>query len=191
MKNPIFNALAPDATSLIRMDHTHVLATYHQYKTSSRPQIKQGLVNTTCLALEIHAQLEEEIFYPAMRAVSANPVLQKSMPEHDEMRRLISLLRGMSPDDVRYDETYHELMRSVIHHVADEESVVLPEAERLLINQLGELGNKMMKRRVQLMAPHGGDMARNLMRAMPGSFMVMLAGAVMAGLHMGRRWGRH
>lgn len=191
MKNPLANALTPDATKMIRMDHTHVLATYHQYKPASRPHVKQGLVNTTCLALEIHAQLEEEIFYPAVRAVSDNPVLQKSVPEHDEMRRLISLLRGMNPQDVRYDDTYHELMRHVIHHVADEESVVLPEAERLLGGQLGDLGQKMMKRRLQLMAPRGGDMARNLVRAMPGSSIAMVAGAVAAGVLMGRRWVRH
>lgn len=190
MKNPLTHALAPGATQMIRMDHTHVLTTYHQYKTGSRPLVKQGLVNTTCLALEIHAQLEEEIFYPAVRAVSDNPVLQKSVPEHDEMRRLISLLRGMNPEDVRYDDTYRELMRDVIHHVADEETVVLPEAERLLGEQLGELGKKMMKRRLQLMAPRSGDMAANLVRAMPGSSMAMLAGAVVAGVLMGRRWAR-
>lgn len=190
MKNPLTHALAPGATQMIRMDHTHVLTIYHQYKTGSRPLVKQGLVNTTCLALEIHAQLEEEIFYPAVRAVSDNPVLQKSVPEHDEMRRLISLLRGMNPEDVRYDDTYRELMRDVIHHVADEETVVLPEAERLLGEQLGELGKKMMKRRLQLMAPRSGDMAANLVRAMPGSSMAMLAGAVVAGVLMGRRWAR-
>lgn len=190
MKNPLAHAFAPGATQMIRMDHTHALATYHQYKTGSRPLVKQGLVNTTCLALEIHAQLEEEIFYPAVRAVSDNPVLQKSVPEHDEMRRLISLLRGMNPEDVRYDDTYRELMRDVIHHVADEETVVLPEAERLLSGQLGELGKKMMKRRMQLMAPRSGDMAANLVRAVPGSSLAMLAGAVVAGVLMGRRWTR-
>lgn len=191
MNNPLGNTFAPDPTSLIRMDHAHVLATYHQYSTSSRPKIKEGLVNTTCLALEIHAQLEEEIFYPAVRAVSSNPVLEKSVPEHDEMRRLISLLRGMNPEDVRYDDTYGELMRCVIHHMAEEETVVLPEAERLLGDQFGELGKKMMKRRLQLMAPHTGDMARNMFRAMPGSSMAMLAGAVMAGVLVGRRSVRH
>lgn len=190
MKNSLASAFAPDATNMIRMDHTHVLATYHQYKPTSRPHVKQGLVNTTCLALEIHAQLEEEIFYPAVRAVSDNPVLQKSVPEHDEMRRLMSLLRGMNPEDVRYDDTYRELMRDVIHHVADEETVVLPEAERLLRGQLGELGKKMMKRRMQLMAPRSGDMAVNMVRALPGSSMAMLAGAVVAGVVLGRRWVR-
>lgn len=71
----ITNMLAPNATNMIRLDHTHVMATFHQYKTASRPQVKLGLVNTTCLALEVHAQLEEEIFYPAVLEVSDNEAI--------------------------------------------------------------------------------------------------------------------
>ncbi len=188
--NSIANTLSPNATNMIRFDHTHTLATFHQYKTTSRPQIKLGLVNTTCLALEVHAQLEEEIFYPAVRAVSDNEVIRKSVPEHDEMRRLIALLRGMQPDDARYDDTYMELMRDVIHHVADEETVLLPEAERLLPDQLGELGMKMMKRRLQLVAPRSADIAVNLARAMSGPSLAVVGGALVAGLVMGRRFMR-
>lgn len=188
--NTLTNALAPDATNMIRMDHTHVMVTFHQYKTSCKPKIKQGLVNTTCLALEIHAQLEEEIFYPAVREVSDSDVLQKSVPEHDKMRRLIAQLRSMEPEDTRYDDTYMELMRDVMHHVAEEETRVLPEAERLLGDQLGELGSRMMKRRMQLVGPRTKDIAVNLVRAMPGSSMAMVAAAAAAGLYLGRRWVR-
>ncbi len=60
--------LAPTATNMIRMEHTHVMSTFHQYETDASPRAREGLVNTICLALEIHAQLEEEIFYPALRA---------------------------------------------------------------------------------------------------------------------------
>ena len=51
-------------------------------------------MTNACLALEVHAELEEEIFYPALRAVmSEDPIFQKSEPEHAEMRRLIGELR--------------------------------------------------------------------------------------------------
>ena len=186
----ITNALAPNATNMIRLDHTHVLAIFHQYKTTSAPQVKLGLVNTTCLALEVHAQLEEEIFYPAVREASDNEAIKKGLLEHEEMRRLIALLRGMEPEDSRYDDTYMELMRDVLHHVADEETVILPEAERLLSERLGELGGRMLKRRMQLVAPRTADIALNMARAMPGPSIAMLAGAVITGLFMGRRWMR-
>lgn len=185
------NAIAPYATNMIRLDHTHALATFHQYKTTSKPGIKQGLVNTTCLALEVHAQLEEEIFYPALRAVTSNnEVLQKSEPEHAQMRRLIAELRSMEPEHPRYDDTYMELMRDVLHHVADEETILLPEAERLLHDQLGDLGVKMMKRRLELVAPRTRDIAVNMARAMPGPSLAVLAGTLVAGLLLGRRMMR-
>jgi len=185
--NSIASAFMPNASNMIRLDHTHAMATFHQYKTSSKPQVKRGLVNTVCLALEVHAQLEEEIFYPAVREVSDSEAIRKALPEHAEMKRLISLLRDMEPEDVRFDDTFMELMRDVIHHVADEETLILPEAERLLHDQLGELGARMMKRRLELVVPRTADIAVNMARAMPTPSIAMLAGATVAGVLLGRR----
>jgi hemerythrin superfamily protein len=180
--NPLLKKLAPTATNMIRMDHTHVLATFHQYEADTQPQTKKALVNTASLALEIHAQLEEEIFYPAVRRVVTDPVvLDKSVPEHDEMRRLIAKLREMEPSDADYDRTFMELMRDVLHHVADEETVLLPAAERMLADDLGELGAKMTRRRLELSAPRAGEIAGNTIRALPASTMLMSVGAVLAG----------
>lgn len=188
--NPITSALTPNATTMIRLDHAHVLATFQQYRASSRPQVKLGLVNSTCLALEVHAQLEEEIFYPAVREVTDVEAIKKALPEHAEMKRLMALLRSMAPEDARYDSTYMALMRDVLHHVAEEETVLLPEAERLLQDHLAELGSRMMKRRLQLVAPRTADMAVNLARALPVPSIALLAGATVAGLLLGRRMTR-
>jgi hypothetical protein len=56
----------------------------------------------------------------------------------------------MGPDDASYDARFMQLMREVIHHVADEETVLLPTAERALASRLSELGQQMTKRRMQL-----------------------------------------
>jgi iron-sulfur cluster repair protein YtfE (RIC family) len=61
--------LVPSATNMIRLDHTHVLSTFHQYKAAAPLRVRKALTNTICTALEVHAQLEEEIFYPAVRQV--------------------------------------------------------------------------------------------------------------------------
>lgn len=187
------NTLSPTITNMIRMDHTHVLTTFHQYEIDTKPKTKQALVDAACLALDIHAQLEEEIFYPAMRATGADAaILEKSIPEHAEMRRLIRELRAMQPTDPAYDQTFMELMRDVMHHVADEETTLLPDAERLLGDRLGELGAQMTKRRLQLSAPHAGEIATGLVRGMPTSSMLMAAGALLAGTYLARRaFGRH
>jgi hemerythrin superfamily protein len=176
----LMSKLSPSITTMIRMDHTHVLATFHRYTPDTAPETKRALVNTACLALEIHAQLEEEIFYPAMESVQGG-VLEKDAPEHDQMRRFITQLRTMEPTDGGYDNTFMELMRTVIHHVADEETMLLPAAERLIPDRLGELGAQMTKRRLQLAAPRAGELIGNTVRAMPASTMLMGAGALLAG----------
>jgi hypothetical protein len=178
--NVLTHPLAPSATDLIRGDHTKVLGAFHRYKMASSPARKQALVRMVCLALEVHAQIEEEIFYPAIRA--EHPALvDKSVPEHDEMRSLISTLRGMQPGADEYDRTFMELMRKVMHHVADEETTLLPDAERLLAGDLGQLGARMMKRRLQLMMPRAGEAVRNSAGAMPATPLLVAAGALIAG----------
>lgn len=186
--NAITEKLVPTITNMIRMDHTHVLATFHQYEMDSSPKTKQALVESACLALDIHAQLEEEIFYPAMRSVTTgNDVLDKSVPEHDEMRQLIAKLRGMQPIDANYDQTFMALMKVVMHHVADEETILLPEAELKLKDQLGELGAQMTKRRLQLTAPHTGEIFWNTIRGMPTKSILLAAGALVASTYVYRR----
>lgn len=186
----LFSPLFPSATNMVRLDHTHVLSTFHQYRAQSPSRVKKGLANTLCTALEVHAQLEEEIFYPAVRAVTQDDVIAESLGEHQEMRRLIGKLRQMEPYDPGYDPTVADLMRDVMHHVADEETRVLPEAERLLADQLGELGMQMTKRRLQLMGPRSGEIALDMGRAVSGHTLALaMVGVTAMGLLVARRGG--
>jgi hemerythrin superfamily protein len=191
--NSLASVLSPSITTMIRMDHAHVLSIFHQYTIGASPSAKQALVRTACLGLEIHAQLEEEIFYPAMQnAVPDSSVSIKNVPEHDEMRGLIAELRRMDPGDAAYDQIFMELMREVIHHVADEETTLLPEAERIMPERLSELGAEMTKRRLELVAPHAGELAINSLQAASASTMLLAAGAVMAGSYLVKRaFSRH
>jgi hemerythrin superfamily protein len=177
----VLTRLSPSITSMIRLDHSHVLVTFHKYHPGLSPGRRKAIVETCCRALEIHAQLEEEIFYPALGEVDGGEVLDKSRPEHDEMRRLIGKLRDMEPTDPDYDGIFYQLIRDVMHHVADEETVLLPESERLLADRLSDLGARMTRRRMQLVAPHAGEIAVNTARAMPAGTM-LLAGGLLAGL---------
>lgn len=172
----------PSVTNLIRVDHGHVTALFHRYRLGTSKSRKAAIARNACLALEIHAQLEEEIFYPALeKAVGQNDILAKSKPEHDAMRRLIGDLRALTPGTPQFDQTFFELMRAVLHHVADEESTLLPEAERALADQLGQLGLQMAKRRMQLIAPHAGEVALSGVQSFPVASFVVAAGALTLG----------
>ncbi|GAB2593356.1 hypothetical protein GCM10027034_27780 [Ramlibacter solisilvae] len=182
--NQLLSQLAPTVTNMIRMDHSHVLTTFHQYEIDSSPRVKKGLVDSVCVALEIHTQLEEEIFYPALREVADTEAARKGVPEHDEMRRLIAQIRKLEPGDASFDESFYQLMNCVIHHVADEETMLLPAAERALADHLSELGARMTKRRLQLAAPRGGEIAGSMARSMGPGTLVAGAGALLAVSYM-------
>ena len=173
--HPAMNMLSPTATTLLRMDHTSVIAAFHRYKLTASPARRLALARAICLTLEIHTQLEEEFFYPAMRAFDG-PEVDKSHPEHDKMRGLIGRLRGMEPTDPAFDGTLMELMRSVMHHVADEETTLFPDAERLLGDRLGLRGAEITKRRLELMKPHAAEIAASKVQTMPVSTLLMAAG---------------
>jgi hypothetical protein len=181
----------PSITNMIRLDHGHVTALFHRYRVSSSPARKRALARNACLALEIHAQLEEEIFYPALaRVMAGNEVLSKSKPEHDEMRQLIDRLRDMSPGTEQFDQTFLQLMRAVLHHVADEESTLLPMAERVLADELGELGLQMTKRRMQLLGPRAAEAAITTAQSFPIVSILLAAGVLTVGTVLVSRLGR-
>jgi hemerythrin superfamily protein len=174
--------VCPDITTMIRMDHTHVLMIFRRYHSYAPEGKKRALVANACLALEVHAQLEEEIFYPALRTAGvSSEVLEKSVPEHDEMRQLISALRSMEPSDGAYDEAFRTLIRTVLHHVADEETTLLPQAEDILGDQLGTLGVEMTRRRMELLKPHLGELATTTARSFPLGVATAVGGALMLG----------
>jgi hemerythrin superfamily protein len=174
--------LSPSVTDMIRFDHSHVMVTFHQYVLTKPASVKKALAETICDALEIHATLEEEVFYPALRQLGlGGATLSKSVPEHNEMRRLIAEIHAGDPATPRYDQLVHELMRDVLHHVADEETVLLPEAERMLsTDRLNALGVQMTKRRMQLLAPKAGKAAKNTIVGFSASTAAIAVGVASA-----------
>lgn len=189
--NAVVDRITPGITTMIKMDHSQVLAVFHRYKPDAGPAKKRALITNACLSLEVHAQLEEEIFYPALREVmTGDEVLDKSEPEHAQMRTLIGDLRGMMGrdgpiDEAACDEKFFTLMRLVMHHVADEETQLLPAAERLLRDKLGRMGIEMTKRRMELMKPHAAEFAETTVRSFPAGAAagaaLLTAGAVAIG----------
>ena len=176
------DSVTPDITRMIRLDHSHVLAAFRRFRSHMSETRKRALVDNVCLALDVHAQLEEEIFYPAMLQIgAASDILDKSVPEHEQMRGFIRSLRSMEPLDGSFDETFRKLMRTVLHHVADEETVLLPLAEELIPDELGHLGRLMTQRRIELLKPHAAEAAATTIRTFPIGAAAAAAGALAAG----------
>lgn len=164
----------PTITTMIRLDHSHAVSAFHRYGSETAWWRKRAIVTSVCRALEIHAQLEEEFFYPALaRIAPTDEILKKSQSEHDQLREIIAKLRGMGPENAAYDSLFMELMRDTLHHVADEETKLLPLAERALGPELRTLGAQMMRRRMQLLGEHPVEMAVNTAGTFPVATAVM------------------
>jgi hemerythrin-like domain-containing protein len=149
MESMHMTKLSPRITTMIRMDHTHVLATFHKYRIDSSPDKKEALVNTICAALEIHAQLEEEIFYPlARQTVDDEMMLLEADEEHHVAETMINELLALDPTDERYVAKCIVLKEMVEHHIEEEETELFPKMrDELGRNRLQEIGEEMVARK--------------------------------------------
>ena len=181
--NPIVRKMSPTATTMIRRDHAHVSAQFHQLDADTAPAVRAAVIRSICAALEIHAQIEEELFYPALREADVHATaLDKSVPEHDEMRRLIGVVRSLEDQPGTQDDAVNELINAVLHHVADEETKLLPAAEKFLgPDRLADLGARMAERRLELAKPRAAELAADLARGAPAKTALLALGALAAG----------
>jgi len=176
-------SLAPKITRLIRADHASILTVFRRYTADTPAHLRQALADRMCVMLEIHSKLEEEVFYPALRELyPSHEVIQKCGAEHAELQRLIARLRRLTTEDIGFDAAVLNLMRQFLHHMADEETVLLPAAERVLADYLGELGGRMRRRRFELARPRAGEIASGWVRSVPVSRVALVAGAFGLGL---------
>jgi hemerythrin superfamily protein len=116
---------APDALDLLRADHDKVKQLFRDFdalKDSDDDERKAELVDEICFALTIHTLVEEEIFYPALRAaIDDDDLLDEADIEHAGARELISQLEVMYPGDDHFDAAVTVLGEEVAHHIDKEE----------------------------------------------------------------------
>ena len=108
-----------------------------------------------CLALKMHAQIDEEIFYPAAREETKdNDLLDEALVEHAGAKHLIAEIEAMQPGQDLYDAKVKVLGEQIQHHVKDEDEKLFPEVRDTDID-LRELGRRMAARKAELMAELG------------------------------------
>lgn len=116
----------------------------------------KAIVDQTCAELEVHAQLEEELFYPAARqALKEADLVDEAEVEHGSAKALIAQLRGMGPEDQKYAATFKVLGEYINHHVKEEENEMFPALQGRPGVQWEEVQEQMETRREQLMSEMG------------------------------------
>jgi hemerythrin superfamily protein len=142
-----------NALEMLKADHRKVTELFQKYEATQDQAMKQQIAEQVFTELNIHAQLEEQVFYPAFAEASAEEGEQRveaSLQEHQTVKDLILELQVLDPEDAEFAAKFQELMESVQHHVEDEENEMFPEAEEILADHLGDLMDEMRELKKQL-----------------------------------------
>jgi hypothetical protein len=110
-----------DAIALLKEDHRTVEELFEKFEKATGDGRKQAIAEEICLDLSVHAQIEEEIFYPACEGKVDEDLLKESYVEHDGAKVLIAEIIASGPDDEFYDAKVKVLSEEIEHHVEEEE----------------------------------------------------------------------
>jgi len=142
----------PDAIALLRADHKLVSGLFTEYDKTTSKAKKKKLVAQICKELSVHAQVEEEIFYPAVKtALKDKEMIPEGIVEHATLKALIAQVAGVEPNGEMYDARIKVLCEYVKHHVKEEHDEMFPKAKTTNLDML-ELGGAMAKRKEDLLA---------------------------------------
>ncbi|MBW8907034.1 MAG: hemerythrin domain-containing protein [Betaproteobacteria bacterium] len=147
-------AKAPDAVELLKKDHAEVKKAFKQFEKAKYkdPNALHEFVATICNDLTIHTRLEEEIFYPAVRAkIKDDDLMNEALVEHNSAKTLIADIQKLRADDPMFKPSVTVLAEYVQHHAREEEREMLPKAKRLKLDLAG-LADEMLVLRDQLKA---------------------------------------
>jgi hemerythrin superfamily protein len=137
-----------DAISLLKTDHRKVKNLFARYESAGDFSTKYLIAEQVFTELDLHAQLEESVFYPAYEAMTGKQGTQlvaDSRLAHEHVRELMIELQGIDLDEAAFEVKFHELMGIVREHVAEEENAMFPEAEQMLADQLEDLMDHMVE----------------------------------------------
>lgn len=149
------HAAAKDAIALLKADHGTVSNLFADYEKTQSSNKKKALVAEICSELSVHAQIEEEIFYPAVKAALKDKLLvPEARVEHASLKDLIAQIEGVEPDGELYDAKVKVLSEYVKHHVKEEQNEMFPKAKAASLD-LVELGARMAARKADLLAARG------------------------------------
>ena len=143
-----------DAVALLKADHRTVADLFEQFEKATGDGRKEKLAIQICTELSIHAQVEEEIFYPACEGKVDDDLLKESYVEHDAAKVLIAEISAGEPSDEFYDSKVKVLSEEIEHHVQEEEKRLeglFAQAKKASLD-MDALGEQLATRKKELQA---------------------------------------
>jgi hemerythrin superfamily protein len=144
------------ATDLLKKQHRQVEKLFKEVEKTEDPKQRRKLMEQIAADLKMHTQIEEEIFYPAVREVGtakAEEMIDEAFEEHHVVDLVLAELPQVDPEDERFAAKMTVLSELVKHHVEEEEEEMFPMAEKKLgAERIKELGQQL-----EQMAGRGGQ----------------------------------
>ena len=143
-----------DAVDLLDADHKAVKQMFIDYNAlceDGAPASARGLLaEKICQALTVHAQIEEEVFYPAVRAaIGDDALINEALQEHAEAKQLIARIQGMDAGQAGYDASVQQLGKLIDQHVLEEREAIFLQARNAALDLRG-LALPLYERKQQL-----------------------------------------
>jgi len=156
---PTTRRATPDACSLLDTDHKNVKKLFTVYddlahsRSASAPDKKRELAMQICMELQVHTQIEEEIFYPALReAISETDLLDEAEVEHASAKELIAQIQDATEIDEKFDAKVKVLGEYIDHHVKEERNEIFVKARAARGLDLVAMREQLAQRKEELMA---------------------------------------
>ena len=140
-----------DALQLLRDDHRKVKDLFRQFAEAEDGSTKKAIVDEAVAELMIHAQLEEEVFYPAMRREGMTELVNHSEEEHHAAEIIMEDLIGTDARGTQLQARFQVLVDIVNEHITEEESQMFPRAAELGMARMETLGDRLYETRQHLL----------------------------------------
>lgn len=150
-KTPARKTAQKDATAMLKADHKLVAGLFEEFEKTKSDARKTSIVAQICKELTVHAQIEEEIFYPAVKAaLKDRELVPEATVEHASVKDLIAAVQDKAPYGEMYDATVKVMAEFVKHHVKEEEKEMFTKVRKTELD-LKTLGAQMAARKEELM----------------------------------------
>jgi len=137
------------ATDLLKKQHKEVKALFKKVENTENARERRRLMEEIATALDGHATIEEEMFYPAVRGLEtqkAEEMVMEAFEEHHVVKLVLAELPQVDPEDERFEAKMTVLSELVEHHADEEEKEMFKAAQKLGKDELESLGEQMEER---------------------------------------------
>ena len=145
-----------NAIDLLKEDHARVRKLFKAFEKAKEGDHEaiEDIITTACTELKVHSKIEEEIFYPAVRAKADHELeelLNEAKVEHGSVDALVQKLSSVKMDDEMYKANFTVVVEYVKHHVQEEEKEMFPKVRKLKGLDLNDLARQLRARQEKLM----------------------------------------